>query len=394
MNVKNSEMRPYAGIEGLRAWLAWAVVAWHLLQFFGLGPHGAAGIAATAVDVFIIVSGFVICNLVVTRAEPWRVYIIRRAFRIFPAYLLVLAASVGSTLLVAATYRDIGWAQDPGFAFGALFLDTVKSMQDYPFAHALLHLGLLHGAVPESVLPHSSIAILGPAWSLSLEWQFYLIAPFFVMALAHRRGRYAVLAATALLFVAFKLGWFGQYDQPSSLPIAGILFAVGILSRLRFPAVARLRRPLLWMLVCLAFACLSAESRGIGLWGAFLIIMAAHSRGETAFDRTPMARAWRAAFEHALPRALGARSYSVYIVHWPVLQSCFALVNADGGTGRLAGLIEVSLLTIPLTLLVSEALYRCVEQPFIAIGRGVASGMAQRIRGVENPAVQPSGQAS
>jgi len=386
-------MRHYSGIEGLRAWLAWTVVAWHLLQFFGVGQHGAAGIAATAVDVFIIVSGFVICNLVVTRPEPWRVYIVRRAFRIFPAYLLVLAASVGGTLLAAAAYRDLGWAQDPGFTFGALFLDTVKSTQDHPLAHALLHLGLLHGAVSDGVLPHSSIAILGPAWSLSLEWQFYLIAPFFVAALAHRSTRYFALAAAALLLIAFKAGWFGQYDLPSSLPAAGMLFAVGILSRLFFPTVAQLRRPLVWVIPCLAFACLSAESRGIGLWGAFLIVMAAHSRGEAGFERTPIARAWRAAFEHALPRALGARSYSVYIVHWPLLQLCFALVYAHGGTGKFAGLIEVALLTVPLTLLASEALYRYVEQPFIGIGRSVASAVAPRSRPFKGSPVQPTGQA-
>lgn len=391
-------MRHYSGIEGLRAWLAWTVVAWHLLQFFGVGPHGAAGIAATAVDVFIIVSGFVICNLVVTRPEAWHVYIVRRAFRIFPAYLLVLAASVGGTLLAAAAYRNLGWAQDPDFAFGALFLDTVKSTQDHPLAHTLLHLSLLHGAVSDSVLPHSSIAILGPAWSLSLEWQFYLIAPFFVLALSHRSARYVALAAAALFFVAFRSGWFGQYDLPSSLPAAGVLFTVGILSRLFFPMVAGLRRPLLWIFACLAFACLSAESRGIGLWGAFLIVMAAHSRGETAFDRTLIARTWQAAFESPLPRALGARSYSVYIVHWPLLQLCFALVSAHGGGGRLMSLAEVSLLTVPLTLLASEMLYRYVEQPFIVIGRGVAAAVALRTERFKTAvgrslAGRPSGQA-
>src|SRR5688572_28994913 len=79
----------FPAIEGLRAWLAMAVVASHLIQLSGLYLRNRPGAllyagGSVAVLVFVIVSGFVITHLVLGKREPYKVYVGRRFFRLFP----------------------------------------------------------------------------------------------------------------------------------------------------------------------------------------------------------------------------------------------------------------------------------------------------------------------
>ncbi len=65
--------------------------------------------------------------------------------------------------------------------------------------------------VPENVMPFAGTAFLGPAWSLSLEWQFYLVAPVLIGLLVwppHRHAHHAALAAL-VVHVAFTSGKLG-----------------------------------------------------------------------------------------------------------------------------------------------------------------------------------------
>src|SRR5690606_30718104 len=74
------------------------------------------------------------------------------------------------------------------------------------FNYATLHSVMLHGAVPHEWLPRSSVAMLGPSWSVSLEWQFYLFAPLIVGLLIARRFA-AFAAVCALAWVASPIQW-------------------------------------------------------------------------------------------------------------------------------------------------------------------------------------------
>lgn len=86
--------------EGLRGLLAWWVVVSHALFAAGFTldtlPRGIRILAHGdyAVDVFIILSGFVIFKLLREGKEPWRVFMVRRVFRLFPVYLLCLFAGI------------------------------------------------------------------------------------------------------------------------------------------------------------------------------------------------------------------------------------------------------------------------------------------------------------
>ena len=202
-------MMKFPGLDGLRGWLAWVVVLDHIAFFTGLGApwisRDEAQLAgAVAVMIFIILSGFVITHLVIEKAEPYGLYLARRALRIYPVYLVALFMGIGATFLTFKTFLTPDGALDPAAMSiiqypetGVLMFDRAAAYSSAYFAHLALHLTMLHGAISQAFLPHSQLMFLSPAWSLSLEWQFYLVAPFIVRAAAHKLGSIGVGLAGA-----------------------------------------------------------------------------------------------------------------------------------------------------------------------------------------------------
>jgi peptidoglycan/LPS O-acetylase OafA/YrhL len=88
-----------AAVEGLRGWLAWAVLFDHVAYFSNfrapfLGQF-LRDIGPPAVLVFIIVSGFVITHLLIERPEPYSAYLLRRFMRIFPLFAVTCIGGYG-----------------------------------------------------------------------------------------------------------------------------------------------------------------------------------------------------------------------------------------------------------------------------------------------------------
>ncbi|MES1201609.1 MAG: acyltransferase, partial [Pseudomonadota bacterium] len=242
-------MPRFPEIEGLRAWLAWTVVFGHLAEVVHatfLNADARAHVTgAAAVEVFVLISGFVIAALVLEKHETWPRFILRRAFRLYPVYLIALALGVFAAPAGLAALGRAPWGNDPGsFWYEALSNET-QSVARWPWAHGILHLGLLQGAVPNNVLPFSSKTIVAPAWSLSLEWQFYLLAPVIVWVMRKRIGAFLMaLLAFGLAFL-YQRGVFGEYESYTSL-LGGLwLFVIGIASRLGLPSLKRLNLPVL-----------------------------------------------------------------------------------------------------------------------------------------------------
>jgi peptidoglycan/LPS O-acetylase OafA/YrhL len=148
----------------------------------------------------------------------------------------------------------------------------VASLRGHGFAnHLIAHLLLLNGVVPDNILYEAQMMFLAPAWSLSLEWQFYLVAPLVIAAMRNSGGRIAAAAVAGIAFIAYAKGAFGQFDHPSFLPGSAVYFAVGIITRLAFdrlPTVARYPTTLLILLLCATFNI--EHLRPLVLWGAFV----------------------------------------------------------------------------------------------------------------------------
>lgn len=351
-----------AAFDGLRGALAWWVVLGHISHTIGLG-EGRFGATLSAllranliaVDVFIILSGFVILRLLDLSRPALGAYLAQRAFRLFPLYLCVLALSVAALPMTQTALTMTPFATGRN----ALRLAQVESGVTNLGAHLLTHLPLLQGAVPHHLLPHTAYTLVGQAWSVSLEWQFYLLAPLCLIALRSgwRLGMLGAVLLGASALPGFESGFIGR---------AWPMFAVGMATYLWA------RDGGMWPGIGLALAAGAALAlvsprvgAGVILWGGVcLSVMGAGGLGWIAKGLSARAL-----------RTQGARSYSIYLVHmlplYAVMWGAAALGVEPSGQavalwiGTVAGTAALSVLT-----------YRGIERPGIAMGRWLTSGSA------------------
>ena len=134
--------------------LAWIVVAAHITWYTGvltLQPKlGAINrLGQVAVLVFVIISGFLIANLIIEKNESYRDYIFRRALRIFPVYGLCLLLGIATTFLTFGTFAELWGPDSPQTADLQRQIDSLEGRGLW--FHLLAHLTLMHGAIPDNI---------------------------------------------------------------------------------------------------------------------------------------------------------------------------------------------------------------------------------------------------
>ena len=164
----SSQFRP--DIEGLRAVAVLAVLLFHAgLPAF---PGGYVG-----VDVFFVISGFLITGLLVRDLDSGRIDLIRfyaqRARRLLPALLLVLVAVVAAAVVLFRPIRTAAVAQD--------VLAAATYVINWKFAFA----------ATDYFAESAQVSPLQHIWSLAVEEQFYLVWPALLIGAAwwQRRTR-------------------------------------------------------------------------------------------------------------------------------------------------------------------------------------------------------------
>lgn len=360
-------------IEGLRAWLAWTVVLYHVLgvtnvfayyNFTNLAHEAGQG----AVHIFIMISGFVIAHMLIERKEDYLSYITRRAFRLFPAYWVALALASVCMYLKADIATFVTWGSDPSYLENvANNANTLAAVEAHPWAHILLHVVLLQGLPPPGVLPYSANTLLGPAWSLTLEWQFYLLAPALIWMVQRRDWAVVMILAATIAYYLQSRGRMPAAISDTSLPAWLYLFAIGICSRRALPQLKALTYAACAAALAVAsLVVLSMHFPTIALWLAFVVML---SRGEAKglFDRIAD-RLFRFSFESKTATTLGARSYSVYVLHTPLMAAVSYVIFQLYPFDRIQGFIALTLVVTPVILLASDLLYRFVERPLIDLG--------------------------
>jgi peptidoglycan/LPS O-acetylase OafA/YrhL len=338
-------------LEGLRGAMCWWVLFGHASLAFGWNlplieqNH-------LAVDVFIILSGYVISRLILRKQEPYGVYITRRACRIFPLYLAALAAS---TLLLPVQLGAWAAVADQTAANANRLALVETALANLP-AHLAAHIPLAQGLIPNTVLAQSAYTLIGQAWSVSLEWQFYLVAPVLVWSLIDWR-RLPVAGGIAVLL------WFAApHFSEAFLGAKLALFLIGICS---YFAVEYGKRARVWIVASLAAAVVAALQDGpmliiaLVIWGTTLISVTAPQDSAA----------------HLPAKFLGTRqathfgevSYSLYLVHMIPLYTSIYVLTRIGLSGILMELAAFAV-TVAGSYWLARATYAWIERPGIDFG--------------------------
>jgi peptidoglycan/LPS O-acetylase OafA/YrhL len=328
-------------IDGMRAIAVVSVLLFHSAML--ALPGGYVG-----VDVFFVISGYVIAlslkrDLDDGRFSLWRFYE-RRARRILPALTIVLLATLGFAVFLAPPgFFD---AFHRSFNAAAVFLSNVHFWRESGYFNVDDHFRpLLH------------------TWSLGVEEQFYILAPLLIFAI-HRylRGRWAI-GFLPIIAVSFALGLWEIHRQhinaafylPHTRAFELLLGAVLALSPP--PQLGRIGREAL-SLAGVALIILSAlfytpvtpfpgfAALAPTLGAAFLI----HAGGSDEKPLVNRVLAWRPIV------AIGLISYSLYLVHWPVL------VLASFGAMRELSTVE-TVIAVAACFLLATLMYWLVERP-------------------------------
>jgi peptidoglycan/LPS O-acetylase OafA/YrhL len=338
------------GVDGLRACAALWVVLFHIRAFSGarLGPLDLlVRSGSTGVSLFLVLSGFCLYLPVVKGGGRLRVgrFFRRRALRLLPAYYVSLVVVL---LVVAFAARPLGLAPLSGSQL------TVE---------AVTHLTMTH-----SLFPSTFYTLNGAYWSLALEWQLYLSLPLLVFAV-RRRGLARVVLAVVAVNVVYRLGLQVAIDShmvaassplatevlPNLLPGRWAEFAFGMVAAHVYVRgnVSRIASPFGWALlplVPLAVLSVGSPLEHILFGGVFFLLLCIVLSGGNLIARI---LSWRPLV------TLGVMSYSIYLVHQPIVVSLAHLLHQTGASPLLV-FVEIVLL-IPAILGVAWLLFITVE---------------------------------
>jgi peptidoglycan/LPS O-acetylase OafA/YrhL len=324
------------------------------------GPFGVLSDGGSAVYVFMILSGFVITHLLLEKRESYVPWLVRRFFRLFPVYFVCLIFSI-----LILEWRDyfsghVAWSQ-------SLARMRTSSETQFFWQHLIAHLTMLHGLLPDQVLYHSSNALLGTAWSISLEWQFYILAPLAVWLLLSWRGQVLVVFSVIGIY-AYEHGYLGRYGAPSSLLAMSGYFIVGITSRLALLSGSMFgRMPAFFLCMAILMIVLSAND-------ADALIVWAVSFGLVAFREN--FAVIRGLLTNSASRFLGRISYPIYLVHLPLFfTTAYIAVRYWPHISQMRMLVLL-LLTSALAILAAYVLHRVVEKPGMILGTEIATFLA------------------
>ena len=346
-------------LDGIRALAALFVVLHHvyLVVYDGFPTNTGPTILAPllyghfGVAVFIVVSGFSLGLAPAKRG--WHLgrggywtFMRRRAWRILPPYWAALAVSVALVAVLSIrAHEAVSWK---GVA-----------------THFFLVQDVVEGRTPN-----------GAFWSIAVEWQLYWVFP--VLLFARRLWGPVVLTALTVsaavaIGVAADHGGGVVLEKLLGLsPQLGALFVFGLVaaavtSRPTSPDVARLWGGLALasaISAILACAWLGSERAIADLYWLDLLVGLAMACCLAFAVRVATGRT-RRALERKPLLSIGRFSYSLYLVHAPLILLAWTFVVEPLDLPSGANLAVMMLVVVPVIVAVSHGFYLAVERPFL-----------------------------
>lgn len=331
-------MRYRTEIDGLRAIAVWLVLLFHFLP--ETVPLGFLG-----VDLFFAISGYVITGQLLGQMDQgrfsFRAFYARRIKRILPLSFVVVSVTMiaGAAILLHADF--VGLTKS-AFA-SSTFWANIFFWRDG---------GYFGGSDKLKPLLHM--------WSLSVEEQFYVVFPL-VLWLVLGVAKWGEKAILSVFFVlsGLSLGAYLAFIQIGGnnpafflMPTRAWQFGAGALA-VFVVQIGRIRHNAIVAAVGLIGIFVSVFSDWTWAWNEILITAAAmtylvFASGKAAADR---------ALSGTVMRYLGARSFSLYLWHWPIVAYLgYSFVDQIPAAAIAAGIV--------LCFLLSEVSYRVIERRF------------------------------
>ena len=315
-----------------------------------------------AVAVFMVLSGYCLMLPIVqspTREQrsTFTQFMARRARRILPPYYAALGVSIVLILMVPRL-------ADPSIG------EWHKSFPAISTGSVLMHLVLLHNYVPAY-----QYAIDHPLWSIATEWQIYLLFPLLV-SIGRKYGDFRILTASVAITVALTMLIVNLSLENNPWPPQFVaLFGLGMLcAAWNFPREESApvdrrawgRRAAVLLAAGFASALVFGGTRqqipdlliGAGIGTGLVFLTDAIARG-----RQPLALR---VLELRPLVGLGRFSYSLYLLHAPVLALFYVLALRLG-----LGPVEIQLfilgVALPATVAVCYVFFLAFERPFLSL---------------------------
>lgn len=306
-------------IQGLRALAVTLVLLFHA----GWLPGGYIG-----VDVFYVISGYLITSLIINDKEfSFRKFYARRAKRLLPMAFLVLLVTAAFFWVLAPSASRLQFSKD--------FLASTWYVSNYLYAHWQNDYQNL-GATPSPLIHY---------WSLAVEEQFYLFWPLLLFLFKSIRKQ-AVIVTTVLSFILslFLINYapiFAFYSLPTrafELGLGAIIALFPIRTRLIWPGIALIVTGAMLFNSQTPFPGVPAL---IPTFGAAMVL--------TSLKKNAL-------LSNAISRKIGDWSYSLYLWHWPFLTiPALYLQRELGDKEKLAMFI--------FCIFISALSYKYVENP-------------------------------
>lgn len=328
-----------------------------LVVIFHLWPYRLSG-GFVGVDVFFVISGFLITSHILRDVEGERFSVVRfwakRIRRLLPASFLVLIATAIAVVIYVPVSLWAQWLRE--IQASVLYVQNWKLAAD-----SVDYLALANSASPTQHF-----------WSLSVEEQFYFVWPILVAIgllltkkLAIQIRRRAIFAILALLTIgSLVYGIYLTATEPAiayfSTPVrawefgagALIAFAPALKHRYLSPGVALLGIAA----ITVSGYLFEASFPFPGTWALIPVL------GTVAVIWAAADSGWLGKlFSFAPIQWFGEKSYSIYLWHWPLIILAPFALGRDSGTWDRIGIL---LTTVVLAWLTTKF----IEKPFMATG--------------------------